>query len=268
MKNAEAFLQNTGISENSLLSYRRDLEKLYAHFSRHPERAGREELTDYFSRQGEKLSSSSLSRQFSVVRSFYAFLLERGAVSENPMDGLRAADFVKKESEILDRDEFERLISCPIPGFRGIRDRAMLMLLCETGLRVTELMKLDCDDFRGETILCGEGRRRRTIPVSASLRDAMAKYLTVRKLYQTQEKEGNPLFVTVRGVRMTRQGFWKNLKDRAVYSGIDKQISPHTLRRSLARHWMEDGREREEISELLGNADPASLRSYKAGKRR
>lgn len=260
----EAFLQKTEISAVSLLSYRRDLEKLMSHFSDHPETAKQQDLIAYFSDCGKILSSSSLSRQVSVVRSFYAFLKEAGIRSENPMDGIRASCFIKKQGETLDREEFARLISCPIPGFRGIRDRAMLILLCETGLRVTELVNLDCEDLREKVLFCGHGRRRRSLPLSASAFDALSKYLAVRSLYEVHESE--PLFLTVRGMRMTRQGFWKNLKDRAIYSGIDKPISPHTLRRSLALHWMEEGRAREEISGLLGNADPASLRSYKSGK--
>lgn len=262
----EAFLQKTDISPVSLLAYRRDLENLMSHFCDHPETAGKQDLIAYFSDRGEVLSSSSLSRQVSVVRSFYAYLKEVGMLSENPMDGIRAAHFVKKQGEILDRDEFTRLISCPIPGFRGIRDRAMLILLCENGLRVTELVNLDRGDLRERSLLCGQGRRRRSLPLSASAYDALSKYLAVRSLYSVRETAGDPLFLTVRGMRMTRQGFWKNLKDRAIYSGIDKPISPHTLRRSLALHWMEEGRAREEISGLLGNADPASLRSYKLGK--
>lgn len=265
--NVDAFLCETKVSTVSLLSYRRDLEKLTAYFSDCPEDADREALTEYFSRQGEVLSSSSLSRQVSVVRSFYAYLKERGLVRENPMDGLRASHFVKKQSESLDREEFARLISCPIAGFRGIRDRAMLMLLCETGLRVTELVELDRDDLKDRVLLCGKERRRRALPLSAAARDALSKYLAVRELYELRETAGDPLFITMRGIRMTRQGFWKNLKDRAICCGIDKQISPHTLRRSLAQHWMEEGRGREEISGLLGNADPASLRSYQSGKK-
>lgn len=263
----EAFLRETKISAVSLLSYRRDLEKLTERFSHRPEAAKREELTEYFSRQGESLSPSSLSRQVSVVRSYYAYLLERKLVESNPMDGLRARDFVRKENETLDREEFARLISLSVPGFCGARDRAMLMLLCEKGLRVTELLELDLCDLRQRCVLCGQGKRRRNLSVSAATFDALTRYLALRQLHARRDGERQPLFITMRGMRMTRQGFWKNLKDRAIYSGIDKAVSPHTLRRSLALHLMEDGVAREEISDMLGNADPASLRSYLTGKK-
>ena len=256
----DAFLEQSGVSSVSLLSYRRDLEKLLSRFSNHPEQAKREDLIAYFSEQGKDLSRSSISRQASVVRSFYSFLEKEGYVSENPMDCIHATDFEKKDGEVLNREEFSRLIAYSVPGFRGIRDRAMLMLLCETGMRVTELVELSCSDLHEGSVSCGKGRRRRVIALSSGLRDALKKYLAVRLLYASEDEA---LFITSRGIRMTRQGFWKNLKERAIYSGIDKTISPHTLRRSLALHWMEEGKGREEIAELLGNVDPASLRNYK-----
>ena len=264
---AEAFLCDAGVSAVSLLSYRRDLEKLISHFSSHPEKACREDLEAYFSEQGKKLSSASLTRQVSVVRSFFAYLLEKGILSENPMDGICATKFVQKDHEVLNREEFIRLIEHSVPGFRGIRDRAMLMLLCETGLRVTELVELDLEDVSEGGVLCGAGRRRRCVPISPKTQGALAKYLAMRALYAPEEGERSPLFVTVRKARITRQGFWKNLKERAFFSGIDKPISPHTLRRSLALHLMEEGKARAEITNLLGNADPASFRSYQIGKK-
>lgn len=260
----DVFLKKSGVSSVSLLSYRRDLEKLLAHFSRHPEAAKREELIDYFTKQGKELSPSSLSRQVSVVRSFYSFLEKERRISENPMEGVSAASFEKKEGEVLDREEFIRLIEHSVPGFRGIRDRAMLMLLCETGMRVTELVELSRSDLQEGCVLCGRDSRRRSVSISPGLRDTLSQYLAVRALYA---EEDGALFVTSRGAKMTRQGFWKNLKERAVYSGIDKTISPHTLRRSLALHWMEEGKAREEITRILGNADPASLRNYKIAKK-
>lgn len=259
-----AFLQQSGVSSVSLLAYRRDLEKLLAQFSQHPETAKREELIAYFTLQGKELSPSSLSRRVSVVRSFYSFLEKEGLISENPMKGVSAAAFEKKEGEVLDREEFTHLLEYSVPGFRGIRDRAMLMLLCETGMRVTELVELSCRDLREGCVLCGKGSRRRSVSISPGLQDALSQYLAVRSLYAGQD---GALFVTSRGTKMTRQGFWKNLKERAVYSGIAKTISPHTLRRSLALHWMEEGRAREEITRILGNADPASLRNYKCTKK-
>ena len=265
-KTVEAFLSETGVSAVSLLSYRRDLEKIMDHFSNRPELADGKELVGYFTEQAEVSSASSISRQVSVVRSFYAYLKKEGIVSSDPMEGIRASDFEKKDRQGLDREEFSRLLAHSSSGFRGMRDRAMLMLLCETGMRVSELVELDLSDLREGCLLCGTARRRRCLTVSPALAGALSKYLAVRALYDPGDTE-NALFITSRGMRISRQGFWKNLKERAICCGIDKPISPHTLRLSLARHLMEDGKAREEISGLLGNADPASLRNYKIRKK-
>ena len=263
----EAYLNQTDVSDVSLLSYRMDLERFSFRFPRAEEQVEREALISYFAEEGKRLSPSSLSRRISVVRSFYEYLKRQGVISENPMDGVRASDFSKKEQEVLDREEFDRLMEYSVPGFCGIRDRAMLMLLCETGLRVTELVELELADLSEGNLVCGNGRRRRSLPLSAKCYGTIRKYLAVRELYASPSEQRDPLFITVRGSGMTRQGFWKNLKERAIYCGIEKTISPHTLRRSLALHLMEQGKARGEISSFLGNADPGSLRNYQSRKK-
>ena len=261
----EDFLAGTGACEVSLLSYRRDLEKLFSHYENAPEKADAKSLEAYFTKLGETISPTSLTRNVSVVRSFYKYLMEKGIVDTDPLKDLRAASFCRKKEKPLTKEEFDRLLSYPAPGFRGMRDRAMLQLLCETGLRVSELVSLDRADFQENAVFCGTGKRRRKISLSPSLLRHLSSYLAVAEIYPLKGEE-TPLFITAKGTRLTRQGFWKNLKDRAIYSGIDKPLSPQTLRNSLALHLIEEGKDREEITKLLGNADVSSLRGYENGK--
>lgn len=261
----EEFLERSGACKVSLLSYRRDLEKLYSYFENEPEKAETKDLETYFTQLGQKFSSTSLTRHVSVVRSFYKYLLEKGVIEKDPMENLRAAAFCQKKEICLTREEFERLLSYPAPGFRGMRDRAMLQLLCETGLRVSELVSLDQTDLAENAVFCGTGKRRRKISLSPTLLRTLSSYAAVAEIYPSREGE-KPLFITAKGTRLTRQGFWKNLKDRAIYSGIDKPLSPQTLRNSLALHLIEEGKDREEITKLLGNADVSSLRGYENRK--
>ncbi len=261
----EEFLERSGVCEVSLLSYRRDLEKLFLYFENRPEKADKESLESYFSQLGQKFSPTSLTRHVSVVRSFYQYLFEKGAIGENFAKDLRAASFCQKKERGLTEEELERLLSFPAPGFRGMRDRAMLQLLCETGLRVSEIVSLNREDFGENEILCGSGKRRRSISLSPALSRTLSTYLAVAEIYPVTGEE-KPLFITAKGSRLTRQGFWKNLKDRAIYSGIDKPLSPQTLRNFLALHLIESGKDREEITKLLGNADVSSLRGYENRK--
>lgn len=178
------------------------------------------------------------------------------------MAQIRAKDFSRKERSHLTEEECERLISYPLPGFRGIRDRVMLSLLSETGLRVSELTGLDRGDVNGNTLSCGEAHHRRVLTLSPSLSRKIEEYMTVSALYLSECTDSSPLFITAKGSRLTRQGFWKNLKDRAIYCGIDKPISPHALRRFFAVKMLSEGKDREEVRQKLGNADSASLRGY------
>lgn len=257
----EKFLKQHPVSEISLLSYRRDLAGLFCHFSDRPERADEESLFLYFSDLSARLSFSSLSRCISVSKAYYDFLVQEKICSRNPMKALRASDFEKKDRAVLTREEMHLLLSPSSAGFRGMRDRVMMGILLETGMRVSELCALNRSDFTDGGVFCGQGERRRHLPLSLELQKAVSELEAVLDLFSEEGKSG-PLLLGKNKTRLTRQGFWKILKDRAVLCGIAKPISPQTLRRSLALLWMEEGLLPEEIKKRLGNADTASLRGY------
>lgn len=263
MQEIEAFLQNKGVAANSLESYRRDLKALKSHFgAKLLVHLKKEDLEDYFSALTKKLSPSSLTRRISVVRSFYRYFCKEGTIKKSPMDGILACNFKGKKRESLTAEELDALTGLPTTGLRGRRDGVMLRLLCETGMRVSEMIQLDRKNFCPESgyLLCGKGKRNREILLSPALCDTLRSYLAVAYLYA--DGEDAPMFVTAAGKRITRQGFWKNMKEHAVAMGVEKHISPQTLRRSLAQKMMKEGKKKEEIRLLLGNADIASLRNY------
>lgn len=263
MQEIEAFLQNKSVALNSRESYRRDLTALKSYFGvKKLVQLKKEDLEAYFSGLTKKLSPSSLTRRISVVRSFYRYFCKEGAIKKSPMDGILAGNFKGKKRESLTAEELEALTRLPAAGLRGRRDQAMLFLLCETGLRVSEMIQLDRSSLVLESgiLSCGKGKRSRQIPLSPALCDTLRSYLAVACLYV--EGENAPMFITAAGKRITRQGFWKNMKEHAVAMGVEKHISPQTLRRSLAQKMMREGKKKDEIRRLLGNADTASLRNY------
>ena len=260
----EEFLSRHPVSKVSLVSYRRDLAGLFSHFSSFPEKASSEELSLYFSALASRVSPSSLSRCVSVAKAYYDFLVLKGILKENPMKALRASDFDPKDRAVLTKEEMKSLVLFSSSGFRGIRDRVMMQILCETGMRVSELCALNRSDITEGGILCGTGQRRRLLPISAELRRSISAYDAVLDLLLEEEGGEAPFLPNKNKTRLTRQGFWKILKDRAILCGIAKPISPHTLRRSLALLWMEEGMEKNQIKARLGNADTASLRGYQA----
>ncbi len=266
LKSMEAFLGASGVGQVSLLSYRRDLERLFRAFGERAERVEKKELQDYLKIAGKELSFSSLSRHVSVLRLYYQYLLDAGRRDSHPMVGLSASQFRDKEGEILTADEFRRLLSRFDGGFRGMRDRVMLRLLLETGMRISELTGLNREDVGPRQVTCGEGMRRRTLSLSAELAEMLSCYLALASLYLEGEGSQIPLFITAKGKRLTRQGYWKNLKDHVILCGVDKTVSPQVLRRSFANMLLSEKGDREKIRLLLGNADTASLRGYQVRK--
>jgi integrase/recombinase XerD len=246
---------------NTLLSYRRDLEAFVSGIApKRPEELTADELVAYFVGLSHRLSSSSLSRAVCVVRGFYAFLEEVRRIGENPMKGIVASRFEKREEVLLSPEEFRRLLSYSAPGIRGRRDRAMLGLLCETGMQVSELVELNRSDLRGETrsILCGRGEKRRELFLSFQTFSLLEEYRTLSCLRSPEEEA---LFLGSTGRRITRQGFWKNLKERAMKSGVE-YCSPQVLRQSFAWHCIRAGEHRKRVRTLLGNRADANLRNY------
>ena len=172
MQEIEAFLQDKKGSSNSQDSYRRDLNALKSHFGvKKLLHLKKEDLETYFSGLTKRLSPSSLTRRISVVRSFYRYFCKEGKIKKSPMDGILAGNFKGKKREILTAEELEILTTFPHTGLRGRRDQAMLAILCETGMRVSEMIQLNRDDFCPETgvLTCGKQKRSREIPLSAEI---------------------------------------------------------------------------------------------------
>ena len=246
---------------NTLLSYRRDLESFASYISpKQPEELSADEANDYFLFLSRRLSASSLSRAVCVIRGFYAFLKEEHRIEETPMTGIAVSRFEKKEEVLLSPEDFNRLLSYTASGIRGRRDRAMLGLLCETGMQVSELVELNRSDLHREkgSILCGRGSKRRELFLSSETYLLLEEYLVLSRLRSPEEEA---LFLGSTGKRITRQGFWKNLKERAMKSGIE-YCSPQVLRQSFAWHCIRAGEHRNRVRTLLGNRADAKLRSY------
>lgn len=245
--------------ENTVASYRRDLERLASFFCEKAlETLTGEQLRAYFADLSRTASATSLSRAVSAVRGYYKFLAKNQNIPD-PMTGIRASDFEKKERDPVSQEDLEKLLSYPVSGIRGRRDEAMLSLLVETGMQVSELVNLNRGDVTPDGfVFCGAGARKRKIPISGQTQARLASY---RALSRLQNPECDALFLGSGGERMTRQGFWKNLKDRGIECGIES-CTPSALRQAFARIKIEQGESRDRVRRLLGNVSDAALREY------
>jgi integrase/recombinase XerD len=258
-----------GLSVNTVLSYSRDVQKLFRFFRKEKInwlKAGEGDLIRFIHHQSRAgLSPRSMARVISSLKSFYRFLVLDGILKKNPAVNLSSPKTWLALPKFLTVKEVESLLSQPEEeNVRGIRDKAMLELLYATGLRASELVSLKIKDLNMEDgfLLClGKGGKERLVPIGESAVRAVRKYLDEARpklLKQTSEF----LFVTQRGGAFTRQGFWKLLKGYARKAGLDLKISPHILRHSFATHLLERGADLRSVQLMLGHSQITTTQIY------
>lgn len=214
-------------------------------------------------RQGK--SDATVKRSLASIKSFFNYLTALGIVSENPAKHVSPAKTERKLPQILTGREVELLLEQPESSdLKGMRDRAMLELLYATGIRVSELTALDVDDLNLQSgvLRCESKGRERIIPLYPAAIRALSEYIRFVRPQLVEEDEETALFVNMSGDRMSRQGFWKLIKHYQEKAGIQKEITPHTLRHSFAAHLLENGADLQSIQEMLGHADISSTQIY------
>ncbi len=257
-------------SENTFLSYKRDIDKYISHLEDKKiklEKTNKTTVLDYLMNlQKMGKSSSTVSRNLASIRSFYRYLQNEGVVAVDPTAQLRSFKIEKKLPEVLTNEEIERLLGQPdVTDLKGCRDKAMLELLYATGMRVSEMIDLKLSDVDMDIgyINCNHGSKLRVIPVYSIAKRAIKDYIEGARSYMLKANtKEDTLFVNCNGGKMTRQGFWKIIKQYAVSANISKVITPHTLRHSFATHLLENGADLKSIQEMLGHTDISSTQVY------
>ena len=258
-------------SANTEMSYRRDLEKLYRFLNGEPgitawENVTTTNLNSYMLYMEEqKYASSSISRSVASIRSFFHYLDKRNLIPDNPADELKPPKVEKKLPDILSVYEVDLLLDQPNrETSKGLRDRAMLELLYATGIRVSELISLRLNDvnLKMNYISCAERAKERAVPFGSAAREALTEYLEKARDTFPMAQESDLLFTNVSGRQMSRQGFWKLLKGYAAEAGIERDITPHTLRHSFAAHMIRNGADLKSVQEMLGHSDISSTQIY------
>jgi integrase/recombinase XerD len=210
---------------------------------------------------------ASVARAASGIRAFFRYLASGlKAIGADPSAHVRPPKPERKPPRILTEQEAARLLESPDERSpSGLRDRAMLELLYATGLRAGELIGLDVEDvdLRLGFVRCaGPGGRERLVPLGKAAAGAVARYLDEgRPRLVRPDKPERALFLSLRGKRLTRQGFWKLLKKYAASSGLDG-VSPYTLRHAFAAHLVAGGADLRAVQEMLGHKDIAATRMY------
>lgn len=261
-----------GLSANTLQSYERDITQYFRFLQEEKmeslQESGQRHLLAYISRlklQGK--ASSTVTRSIVSLRAFYQFLYKEKIMPSDPSVHIDLPKQEKRQPVVLTVAEVERLLAAPdLESAAGKRDKAMLELLYASGMRVSELTQLDMDSINMDLgfIRCiGKASKERIIPLGQIAAQAAAVYLNeVRQQLLKPGSEEAALFVNHLGSRMTRQGFWKIVKRYASETGIDKPITPHTLRHSFAAHLIENGADLRAVQEMLGHSDISTTQMY------
>jgi integrase/recombinase XerD len=259
------------LSRHTLDGYGRDLTRfrrfLLARGRTHPSEVTRADVSDHLLALVEAgLGPASRARALVAVRSWFRFLVAERWVAEDPCETIGGPRLTRPLPEVLGLEEVDRLLAAPpLDTPRGLRDAAMLALLYATGLRVSELCQLPLDSYHREAgylKVSGKGRKQRLVPVGQVAADLVDRYLAEVRPVLVREPDQPALFLGPRGGPLTRQGFWKLLRQYARAVGIHRSISPHKLRHSFATHLLERGADLRAVQAMLGHADISTTQIY------
>src|SRR3989441_5559987 len=253
-----------GVAENTMASYRHDLEMYGAHLNGTDLIKAQSSDVSKFLKflYARKLKPRSATRAFAAVHGLHKFLILEKATTENPTANVEQPRWWKPLPNVLAMDEVDRLLSAPDTATpRGLRDRAMLEVLYATGLRVSELTGLRLDGMNVDAgfVRClGKGSKERIVPLGASAASAVSAYLQTRRV----PKPTNYLFLNHRGEKLSRMGFWKILKGYGIRAAIKKRLTPHVLRHSFATHLLERGADLRAVQTMLGHSNISTTEIY------
>jgi integrase/recombinase XerD len=260
----------SGLSQNTVDAYRRDLIAFSAWLNKQEinlATATRNDILKYQSqrmREGRKVRSEA--RLLSSLRRFYRYLVREEIRDSDPTAQIESPRLGRPLPDSLTENEVEDLLAQPdTTAALGLRDRSMLEVLYATGLRVSELVGLTVDqiNLRQGVIRCiGKGNKERLVPVGEVAQDWLEKYLYDSRPALLNGKVADDLFPTTRGKAMTRQAFWYLIKRYALQAGIQKDLSPHTLRHAFATHLINHGADLRVVQLLLGHADLSTTQIY------
>ena len=258
-------------SANTVASYMRDIRQFAQWIQESAQtdilHATQDTVLAYLSwLQQQGKSSATASRTLASLKNFYAYVVTAGFLEASPVTTeIHVNRGEKKLPQILTGKEVELLLAQPsCVDAKGYRDKAMLEVMYATGIRVSELIDLNVEDVNLElgVLKCGCDKKQRTIPLYPAALRALDTYIKEVRVLMVADVHENALFVNMGGSRMSRQGFWKILKFYQAKAGIEKEITPHTLRHSFAVHLLENGADLGSLQELMGHSDISSTQMY------
>ena len=254
-------------SKNTIDSYTNDLDIFFEYLNKNKldyKTINKDNIRNYLKEINNK-DERTIAHQISVLRGFYKYLILENIIKTNPMENIDLPKLSKKLPNVLSVEEVDKLLDINLNTMYDYRNKAMLELMYATGLRVTELVNLKIEDIDINNALVrtmGKGSKERIVPFGTYAATALYNYINDYRPQFFKREVNEYLFLNNHGKKMTRQGFFKILKSIAVEKGIDKELSPHTLRHSFATHLLTGGADLRSIQEMLGHSNLSTTEIY------
>lgn len=254
-----------GLSNNTYDGYKRDLEDFFKFLNKEYKNITKDDVIKYIEYLAKKDNPKTVNRHIVSIKNYFKYMEKIGNIKINPCEDITGLKTPKTMPHVLSEDDIDKLLDIKLEDAFDYRNKAMLELMYSSGLRISELLNLEVNDidFEMNIVRCfGKGSKERIVPLSDAATYALHEYIYTFRNTLTKNKVTNILFLNSRGDKLSRQGFFKLLKKLALEKGINKDLSPHTLRHSFATHLINHGADLRSVQTMLGHENIKTTQIY------
>jgi len=253
------------LSPNTIDGYKRDLEDFYKFVNKSYRVVFKEDIIKYIEYLNKKVGPKTINRHIVSIKNYFKYLERNNMIKNNPMTDITGLKTPKKMPRVLSVEDVDKLLDIDLKNAYDYRNKAMLELMYSSGLRVSELLNLTLNniDFDMNLVrIFGKGSKERIVPISDIATKYLFMYINLYRNTLVKNKVTDIIFLNSRGNKLSRQGFFKILKQIALEKGINKEISPHVLRHSFATHLLNNGADLRSIQTMLGHENIETTQIY------
>lgn len=253
------------LSSNTIDAYKRDLYSFFNYVNKKYNGITKEDIINYIKYLNSELNPKSVNRHIVTLKNYFNFLEKNSMININPCEDITGLKTKKSIPRVLSEEDIDKLLDINPKNAFEYRNKAMLELMYSSGLRVSELLNLNVNDIDFDLNIVrifGKGSKERIMPINEIATSFLYDYINIYRKTLLKNKVNDILFLNSRGEKLSRQGFFKILKEIAREKGIKKELSPHTLRHSFATHLLNHGADLRSIQTMLGHENIETTQIY------